>query len=168
MIRDSGSVKLRCALGLGANASRPPGGWRGVLPSRSSSARRAVSAALASSACLASRIFSRRVSRRRSRSGSSSPRLSTERLVLLGIDTLRVGQDRVDLLAQRPNLLRELGLLLDHPLVAHRLIDAFARSLVPSTASTPGPTRPPCLHNRSAPTNSSPNALRWRSRKRAI
>src|SRR3972149_4883157 len=39
MILESGSVKLRCALGLGAYGSRPLGGRRGFLPCASSSAR---------------------------------------------------------------------------------------------------------------------------------
>ncbi len=43
MIFDSGSVKFRCAVGLGANGSRPSRGARGFLPCASSSARRAVS-----------------------------------------------------------------------------------------------------------------------------
>src|SRR3989304_5723771 len=40
MILESGSVKLRCALGLGAYGSRPFGGRRGFLPCAASSARR--------------------------------------------------------------------------------------------------------------------------------
>jgi len=57
MIFDSGSVKFRCAVGFGANGSRPSRGRRVFLPCALSSARRARSrsAACSSKAAFASR-----------------------------------------------------------------------------------------------------------------
>ncbi len=83
MIRDCGSVKLRCAFGFGtaaatASATRwavvsSPSPRAAALFRASCSAR---SRASSSSACFASRILASRDSRRRSSCGSSSPRES--------------------------------------------------------------------------------------------
>ena len=113
MIFDSGSVKLRCAFGLGANGSRP-------------SARRARLLALLGH-LLAPGFLGRPGLRppappwprgsapgaprgAEARPGSSSPRRSGPKLVLLGVVALCVCQQRVDLLAQRGDLDLELGL----------------------------------------------------------
>ena len=170
MILDSGSVKFRCAEGFGLNGSRPSRGGRGLRPSASSSARRAVSRSLASpsSACLASRIASSRPLRSRSRSGQliAAPVGPVQR-VLPGVDPL--------------------GLLEPAPHVAARHLDlgsssapcspsarnsspcAAKRSRAASSRPTPelpSPTSRASRHNRSDCTNSPDSASRCRVRNR--
>ena len=131
MILDSGSVKLRCAVGFGVNGSRPSRGARGFLPCASSSARRAVSAsrASASNACLASRIVARRCSRRCSSSGSSSPRRSAPKRSSSSASTRSASASSASTFARSAAISpSSCGLLGDHPLVAHRLVARGVRA----------------------------------------
>jgi hypothetical protein len=54
--------------------------------------------------------------------------ITAKRLILRRVGRFSVGQDRVDLRAQRRDLLLKLRLLLDHPLVAHRLVARSVRA----------------------------------------
>src|SRR6476469_2115610 len=113
---DSGSLKLRCALGFGLNGSRPSRAGRGFLPCASSSARRALSRAnaSASSACLpladhgqpllATLQLLRQL---------TAAAVRAEALVLGGIDALNSLEQRSDVLAQGGDLCFQLQLLLD-------------------------------------------------------
>ena len=127
MIFDSGSVKFRCALGFGANGSRPFGGLRRLL---------ALCVQLGTPRRLRARAprpqappwplgcASRRPSRRCSSSGSSSPRRSAPKRSSssASVRSASAKQRRQRSCAARRSRPQAAPPLRDHPLVAHRLV----------------------------------------------
>src|SRR5450755_3267972 len=165
MIFDSGSVKFRCAVGLGANGSRPSRGARGLLALRLKlSAPRGLRLARLSLKCLL-RLFDLRQTLLATLKLLGLERLlrlldlrqtllatlqllgqliaaaiRAEALILLRVDLLGLGKQRRDVRSDRSDLSLKLGLLLDHPLVAHRLMPRGIRTqLRPIQRQAPKP-----------------------------
>ena len=146
MIFDSGSVKLRCAVGFGLNGSRPSRGGRGVLPCASSSAR-ARRLALArlglkrlpwppgSSPAAPRDAAAPRAAHRR-----DGPARSARPPRRRACSASR--EQRRDVRAQRRDLRLQLRLLLDHPLVAHRLMPRGVRAQLRAIQRQSSPARP--------------------------
>ena len=163
MIFDSGSVKLRCAVGLGANGSRPSRGARGFLPCALSSARRGGLAPRAprprappwppGSSPAAARDAA-------SSSGSSSPRRSGPKRSSSSASTCSASASSAARSARNSAIsASSCGLLLDHPLVAHRLVPRRVRAqLRPIQRQAPQPdqlrlpAQPQRLHEQLPPT----------------
>ncbi len=84
--------------------------------------------------------------------------VSTEALILLSIDLLSLREQRVHVRSQHGDLGFELGLLADHPLVAHRLMPRGVRAQLRAIQrKLPSPTSLACLQSLSACTNSPPS-----------
>jgi hypothetical protein len=145
MILDSGSVKLRCAVGLGLPTRRlarraalrlhlgPPPGL--TLKSLDFQGRFRV---LDDRETLLATLQLR---------GQLIPAVvRTEALVLDRVGLLSVAEQPVDVRLQRRDLRLELRLLADHPLVAHRLVPRRVRAqLRPVERERPQPDEPGLL-----------------------